>query len=43
MEFELTEQQRAFQQAARDFASGELAPHAADWDAHKIFPVDTIQ
>ena len=43
MEFELTEQQCAFQRAARDFALGELAPHAADWDANKVFPVDTIR
>ena len=42
MNFDLTEDQLAFQQAARDFAAGELAPHAAKWDAESIFPVDTI-
>ena len=42
MKFDLTEDQLAFQQAARDFAAGELAPHAAKWDAESIFPVDTI-
>ncbi|CDG81048.1 acyl-CoA dehydrogenase family protein [Janthinobacterium agaricidamnosum] len=42
MDFALTDEQRAFQQAARDFAAGELAPHAAQWDAASIFPRDTI-
>ena len=32
MNFELSDQQLAFQQAAKDFATGELAPHAAEWD-----------
>ncbi len=38
MDFELSEEQRAFQQAARDFARHELAPHAAAWDAQATFP-----
>ncbi|SFH90192.1 hypothetical protein SAMN04515618_105178 [Collimonas sp. OK307] len=42
MNFELSEDQRAFQQTARDFAAGELAPHAAKWDAEAIFPTDVI-
>ena len=42
MDFELTEDQRAFQQTAREFAAGELAPHAARWDAEAIFPRETI-
>ena len=42
MDFELSDEQREFQQAARAFADGELAPHAAHWDAESIFPVDTI-
>jgi alkylation response protein AidB-like acyl-CoA dehydrogenase len=42
MDFELSEEQRAFQQTARDFAAGELAPHAAKWDAESIFPTDVI-
>ena len=42
MDFELSEEQRAFQQTARDFATGELAPHAAKWDAEAIFPTDVI-
>ncbi|WP_338819862.1 acyl-CoA dehydrogenase family protein [Acidovorax temperans] len=42
MDFELTEEQRAFAQTARDFALAELAPHAADWDAEGIFPKEAI-
>jgi hypothetical protein len=43
MDFELSEEQRAFQQAARDFARDEMAPHAAQWDAHSLFPRDTLR
>ena len=42
MDFELSEEQRAFQQTAREFSIGELAPHAAQWDAEGIFPTDVI-
>ena len=42
MDFELSDEQREFQQAARAFAEGELAPHAAHWDAESIFPVEAI-
>ncbi|MCA0440202.1 MAG: acyl-CoA dehydrogenase family protein [Proteobacteria bacterium] len=42
MNFELTEDQRAFADTARAFAEGQLAPHAAHWDAEGIFPVDAI-
>ncbi|MQR00412.1 acyl-CoA dehydrogenase family protein [Glaciimonas soli] len=43
MDFELSEEQRAFQQTARDFAIGELMPHAARWDAEGFFPVNVIK
>jgi alkylation response protein AidB-like acyl-CoA dehydrogenase len=43
MNFELSDDQRAFQDAARDFAASALAPHAAEWDAQSIFPIDTIR
>ena len=43
MNFELTEDQRAFQQTARDFAEQEMAPHAADWDANKTFPEEVLK
>ncbi|MDB5773955.1 MAG: acyl-CoA dehydrogenase [Herbaspirillum sp.] len=42
MDFDLNEDQLAFQQSARDFAAGEMAPHAARWDEEAIFPVDVI-
>ena len=42
MDFELTEDQRAFADTARQFAQAELAPHAAQWDAEAIFPKDAI-
>jgi alkylation response protein AidB-like acyl-CoA dehydrogenase len=43
MNFDLTDDQRAIQEAARDFAVAELAPHAAQWDAEKHFPVDVMR
>lgn len=42
MNFELNEDQLAYQQAAKDFAQGELAPNAALWDEEKIFPKSVI-
>jgi len=43
MRFELTEEQQAFQDVARNFAADELAPHAADWDRDAFFPVETMR
>ncbi|MDX1710567.1 MAG: acyl-CoA dehydrogenase family protein [Rhodovibrionaceae bacterium] len=43
MDFQLTEEQRAFQDAAREFAENEMAPHAEKWDEEKIFPEDTLR
>ena len=43
MRFELTEEQQAFQDVARNFAAAELAPHAADWDRDSFFPVDKLR
>ena len=43
MDFELSEDQRAIQDAARAFSEAELAPHAARWDEDKHFPVDTLR
>ena len=42
MDFELNDDQRAFQQAARDFAAAEMAPFAAEWDARSVFPRATL-
>ncbi len=43
MDFDLSEEQLAFQQAARDFAQGTMLPQAAKWDAESIFPVETLR
>ena len=43
MDFNLSEEQLAFQDAARAFAQGEMAPHAEAWDEEKIFPVDVFR
>ena len=43
MDFALTEDQRAIQEAARAFAEAELAPHSARWDEEKHFPVDVMK
>jgi alkylation response protein AidB-like acyl-CoA dehydrogenase len=43
MDFNLTEDQRAIQDMARDFAAAEFAPHAAHWDEEKIFPVEALR
>jgi len=43
MNFELSEDQRAFQQTAREFARSEMMPHARAWDEGEIFPVDTLR
>ncbi len=42
MDFSLSDDQLAYQSAAREFAVGELAPYAAEWDENKIFPRETI-
>ncbi len=43
MAFELSEDQRLVQKTARDFAAGNLAPHAAAWDEDEIIPVPTMR
>lgn len=42
MDFELTQEQCAFAETARQFAQAELAPHAAHWDAESVFPRQAI-
>jgi len=42
MNFDLTEDQVAFKDAARSFSDKEFAPNAAEWDAGKIFPKEVI-
>jgi hypothetical protein len=43
MDFNLTDDQRAIEDAARAFAEAELAPHSARWDEEKHFPVDVLK
>ncbi|MCF3936343.1 acyl-CoA dehydrogenase family protein [Acuticoccus sp. M5D2P5] len=43
MDFELSEEQRAFQSMAEDFAAERIAPFAADWDRNSTFPVDILR
>ncbi|GAB2683278.1 acyl-CoA dehydrogenase family protein [Aliiglaciecola sp. 3_MG-2023] len=43
MNFDLTEDQIAFVDTAKQFAEQELAPHAARWDKEHIFPKSVIQ
>jgi len=43
MDFNLTEDQRAIEDAARAFAQAELAPHSARWDEEKMFSREVLQ
>jgi isobutyryl-CoA dehydrogenase len=43
MEFAFTEDQRAIQALARNFAQEEFIPYALDWDENKIFPIETMR
>ena len=43
MNFNLSEDQIAFAETARQFALTEMLPNAAKWDAEHIFPKDVIQ
>ena len=43
MDFELSDDQRAFQATARQFARDEMMPHAREWDEGEIFPVDALR
>jgi alkylation response protein AidB-like acyl-CoA dehydrogenase len=43
MDFDLTEDQRAFQATARQFAREDMAPKARDWDENSTFPVPELR
>ncbi|WP_304170088.1 isobutyryl-CoA dehydrogenase [Phenylobacterium aquaticum] len=43
MDFNLTDDQRAIEDAARVFAAEEMAPHSARWDEERHFPVDVLR
>jgi len=42
-QFQLTEEQRAIQDAARRFTADRITPHAAEWDADHILPRDVLK
>ena len=43
MDFDLSEEQRAFQATAREFARAEMMPFAREWDENEVFPVATLR
>jgi alkylation response protein AidB-like acyl-CoA dehydrogenase len=43
VDFELTEDQRAFQATARQFAREDMVPNAPDWDENSTFPVPELR
>jgi len=43
MDFNLTQEQRAFQSTARQFARDEMKPHARDWDEKETFQVESLR
>ena len=43
MDFDLTDEQLAFQETALEFARSEWLPHAPGWDKREEFPVDALR
>jgi alkylation response protein AidB-like acyl-CoA dehydrogenase len=43
MDFDLSEQQLAFQETARQFAADEWLPHAPGWDEREEFPEEALR
>ncbi len=43
MDFDLTEEQRAFEATAREFAREHMMPFARDWDEGEVFPVEALR
>ena len=43
MDFALSDDQRAFQATARQFAREEMMPFAREWDENETFPVDALR
>src|ERR1700684_4059439 len=42
MDFSLTDEQQQLRRTVRDFAEGEIAPHAMEWDEASKFPSEII-
>src|SRR3954452_3307552 len=43
MTYELSREHEEFRRVVREFAEGEIAPHAAQWDRDHHFPTDVVQ
>jgi hypothetical protein len=43
MDFNLTEEQRAFEATAREFARAHMMPFARAWDEGEVFPVEVLR
>src|SRR6266849_3904429 len=43
MDFDLSDEQRAFEATARQFARDEWLPHAPGWDEREEFPVEALR
>lgn len=43
MDFEFTNEQRAFEETARAFAAERFLPNAAEWNERSIFPADALR
>src|SRR3954463_10574594 len=43
MSYELSREHEEFRKVVREFAEGEIAPHAAQWDRDHHFPTDVVQ
>src|SRR5713101_4421398 len=43
MDFDLSDEQLAFEATARQFARDEWLPHAAGWDSREEFPVEALR
>jgi len=43
MDFEFSEEHRAFRKVVRAFAETEIAPHAEEWDRTHEFPTNTVR
>ncbi|MGA1346058.1 MAG: acyl-CoA dehydrogenase family protein, partial [Ilumatobacteraceae bacterium] len=43
MTWELEEHHELLRATVREFAEGEIGPHAARWDREHVFPADTVR
>jgi short/branched chain acyl-CoA dehydrogenase len=43
VDHDLSSEQEQFRKVVRDFAEGEIAPYAEQWDREHTFPVDTVR